>query len=156
MEEINEKEIFVAYEVGLIFKISQAFLEVVGGVFLYFISMNKITNFVLNAVHSELIEDPKDFWANYFVQSTHQISTSGKYFIIFYLLTHGIIKLIIITGLILKKKWAYPLSIVGLGGLILYQIYHILMNNSVPLLIITIMDIVILWLIYHEHKVKNI
>lgn len=156
MEQKEEKEIFVAYEIGLILKAVQAFFEVVIGAILFFLNTNKAINYILATLHEELTEDPNNFLYNYFLNNTHQISTTGKYFMVFYLLSHGIIKLAIIAGLFLKKKWAYPASIIGLGGLILYQIYHIIKNHSIILLVLTIMDIIILWLIYHEHEVKNI
>ena len=156
VDKIKEKRIFEVYEIGLVLKTIQALSEVVIGAVLAFISTNSIINYILSIIHGELVEDPNDLFANMILKNTHQISASGKYFLVFYLLSHGIIKLIIIGGLFLRKKWAYPASIIGLGGLILYQIYHLLINHSIALLIITIMDVVILWLIYHEHKVKNI
>lgn len=156
MDDRNEKRIFVVYEFGLLLKTVQALLEVVIGAVLYFISTNDIVNFILKIIHGELVEDPNDFFANLILKDVHKFSFSGKHFLIFYLLTHGIVKLIIIAGLLQRKEWAYPMAIVGLGGLILYQIYHLLINHSISLLIITIMDVIILWLIFHEHKVEII
>jgi uncharacterized membrane protein len=156
VEETKEKKIFAVYEFGLLLKTMQALLEVGIGAVLYFISTNNIVNFILKIIHGELVEDPNDFFANLILKDVHQFSFSGKHFLIFYLLTHGIVKLIIIVGLLQRKKWAYPVAIFGLGGLIMYQIYHLLINHSIALLIITIIDIIILWLIFHEHKVKKI
>jgi uncharacterized membrane protein len=156
MKDNQEKEIFIVYEVGLLLKAIQAFIEIVIAILLYFINTNSMVNSILAILHEELTENPNSILYNYFIQNTHQITISGKYFLLFYLLSHGVIKLVIITGLFLRKKWAYPASIIGFGGLILYQIYHLVLNNSPVLLILTIMDIAILWLIWHEHKVKNI
>jgi uncharacterized membrane protein len=155
MEQIEEKKIFLAYEIGLLIKAMQAFLEIIIGIVLFYINANKVISSILTTLHEELTEQPNNIFYNYLMNNTHQISSTGKYFLVFYLLSHGIIKLIIITGLFLKKKWAYPASIVGLGGLILYQIYHIVINRSAVLSVLTVMDIIILWLIYHEHKLKN-
>ena len=154
----EEKKIFVVYEVSLILKAIQAFLEVIAGILLYIISANSLTTFILKIAHGELAEMPNDFMSHFLIKNADQLFITGKLFIVFYLLSHGVIKLIIIVGLFLKKRWAYPAAIIGLGGLILYQIYRFLINYSIFLLIITIMDIVILWLIWHEqrvgHKVK--
>lgn len=156
MDEIKEKEIFIAYEVGILFKAIQASLEILIGIILFFVNANYIINIILITLHEELTENPNSILYNYFIQNTHPITLDGKYFLIFYLLSHGLIKLVVITGLFLKKKWAYGASVIGLGGLILYQIYHLVLQNFPVLLVLIIMDIVIFWLILHEHKMKNI
>ena len=155
MKAIQEKRIFFAYEISLIFKATQAFLEVVAGMLLYAVSTSKITAFILTIAHGELAETPNDILSNFLIQSAQQFSTSGKFFVVFYLLTHGIIKLIIIFGLFFKKRWAFPASMLGFGSLILYQLYHLAVSYSVSLLVITLMDGIILWLIWHEHKMHK-
>ena len=154
MKIVEEKRIFVAYEVVLLLKATQAFLEIVAGALLYAITTSKALAFILAVAQEELTETPSDFLSNFLTTSAHQMSGSGKFFIIFYLLSHGIIKLVLIIGLFLKKSWAYPASLIGLGGLILYQIYRLITGHSIALLILTIMDIVILWLIWREHRVQ--
>ncbi len=156
MKEVQEKEIFVVYEAGLIFKGIQAFLEIVIGLLFYAVSTNTITTFLLYIAHGEFLEIPNDYLSDFLVKSAYQYTSSGKLFIVFYLLTHGIIKLVIIGGLFLKKKWAYPASLIGLGGLIIYQIYRLFVGYSIFLLVLSIMDIIILWLIWHEHRIKTV
>lgn len=153
IEDVEEKKIFVVYEFSLVLKATQAILEVVAGLLLYLISTNKITTFILMIAHGELSELPNNFLSDFFLNHASQLFINGKLFLVFYLLTHGLIKLIIIFGLIFNKWWAYPSAIIGLGGLILYQIYHLIINHSIFLFILTIMDIIILWLIWHEHKI---
>ncbi len=154
MKAIQEKRIFVAYEIGLFLKGLQAFLEVLAGSLLYLISIDNITAFATNIANGELAETPNDTLSHFLIHSVSQLSSSGKFFLAFYLLSHGIIKLIIIVGLFLRKEWAYPAALVGLGGLILYQLYSIVTHYSIFLALFTIMDIGILWLIWREHKVQ--
>jgi uncharacterized membrane protein len=150
----KEKRIFMAYELGLILKALQAFLEVIAGVLFYAISTNSMTTFILTVAHGELAEMPNDFLSDFLIKSAGQLSIQGKFFIVFYLLSHGVIKLIIIGGLYFKKRWAYPAALIGLGGLILYQIYRLAISHSIFLLALTVMDVIILWLIWHEHRVQ--
>ncbi len=151
----EEKNIYIAYNVSLLLKFIQASLEVVSALFLYFVSTNRIINFLVTITHSELIEEPNNFIANFLVNNANHITSTGKLFIVYYLLSHGIIKVAIITGLYLRKAWAYPASLVGLGGLIIYQIYHIFKGHSILLIVLTVMDIIILWLIWREHQIKK-
>lgn len=151
---LQEKRIFITYEIALLLKGLQAFLEVVAGMLLWLISTNAIATFILFVAHSELAESPDNVISDFLIQSAHQLSAaSGKFFIVFYLLSHGIVKLVLIVGLFMKKAWAYPASLVGLGGLILYQLYSLLRHYSIFLLILTIIDIIIIWLIVREHGV---
>jgi uncharacterized membrane protein len=156
MEEvITEKRIFLAYEVGLIVKAFQAFLEIVAGMLLLAIHTNTIITFMLSLTYGELSEVPHSLVTNFLIKSADQFSVSGKFFIVFYLLSHGIIKLGIIIGLLLKKKWAYPASLIGFGGLLIYQLYSLIAHHSLALLIITGMDGIILWLIWREHIIEE-
>jgi uncharacterized membrane protein len=155
MEKLQEKRIFLTYEIALFLKGVQAFLEIVSGILFYAISTNAIATFIVFIANGELAESPDGILSNFLIQSAHQLSASGKFFITFYLLTHGIVKLVLIIGLFLKKPWAYPGAIIGLGGLILYQIYSLITHYSVFLLILTIIDIIILWLIVREHNYKD-
>ncbi|MDB5188764.1 MAG: hypothetical protein JWM92_362 [Candidatus Nomurabacteria bacterium] len=110
---------------------------------------------MLYLAHGELAESPHDILSNILVQSAHQLTISDKFFIISYLLLHGVIKIVLISGLFLKKSWAYPASMIGLGGLMAYQLYRlIVVRYSLFLLILTLIDAVILWLIAREHKTR--
>lgn len=155
MENLQEKRIFLTYEIVLLLKGLQAFLEIISGILFYAISTNTIAALIVFIAHGELAESPDGILSNFLVQSAHQLSASGKFFITFYLLTHGIVKLVLIIGLFLKKPWAYPGAIIGLGGLILYQLYSLIRHYSVFLLILTAIDIVIFWLIIREHNYKD-
>jgi len=152
MKKVRERNIFVTYEIALLLKASQAFLEVVAGILFYAISTTAITTFILFIAHGELAESPNGIVSNFLIQSAHQLSVSGKFFIGFYLLIHGIIKLVLIFGLFAKKLWAYPASLVGLGGLILYQLYNLIIRYSILLLLLIVVDSIILWLIVREHN----
>ncbi len=155
MKIIEEKRIFVVYEIGLFLKALQAFLEIVAGVLFYFISTNAITTFVLTIAHGELTEMPRDFMSNLLMSGVTQLSAASKFFIVFYLLSHGIIKLGIIFGLYFKKKWSFPVAVIGFGGLLLYEIYCVIVSYSLSLSLFILMDVIILWLVVREHYVPK-
>ena len=155
MKDQQEKNIFITYEIALLLKGIQASLEIIAGLLFYFLSTATLTNFMLFVANGEVAESPDNIVSNFLIHSAqHLSSASGKFFIIFYLLSHGIVKIVLISGLFLKKAWAYPASLIGLGGLIIYQLYSLLNRYSLFLLILTIIDGIILWLIVREHGVK--
>jgi len=152
MEMAQKKKTLFAYHLGLWIKAAQAFLEIVAGILFYVINTNKLTTFILAVAHGEITESPHGMLPNLLIKSVDQFSLAGKYFIAFYLLSHGVVKLFIIVGLFLKKPWAYPVSVVGFSILIFYQTYHFFMNHSLALILFTIMDLIILGLIIYEHR----
>ena len=144
--------IHISFEIMLLFKGLFAFFEILSGIAMFFLSpdrMNRIIEFISK---EELYEDPKDLLMNYIAVFGQNFSISAQYFAVFYLLSHGIIKFIVILLLWRKKLWAYPLSIVMFIGFITYQIYRYTHTYSVMLLILTVLDIVMIGLTVLEYR----
>ncbi len=80
------------------------------------------------------------------------ISVSGKMFASLYLLSHGLTKLLLVVLLLRKKIWAYPASIGLLGIFIAYQSYQYAIHQSIWMILLTIFDVIVIGLIYHEYQ----
>jgi uncharacterized membrane protein len=101
----------------------------------------------------ELTADPNDKVALFLFHSTAHLSAGGRMFAIVYLWIHAMVKLIAVVGLLRNQKWAYPFSLITLGLLMLYQVYLIVwVRPSVGLILLTVVDMGILWLIWREYK----
>ncbi len=145
------------FEVSIIIKGIDGALEFVSGMILLFNS-SAVSHLVNNALSNELLEDPKDISANFFMNALHQISPGIGVFIVTYLLVNGLLKILIVTFLLLKKSWAYPLSGVLLSLFSLYSIYRLILNFSYVMLVLTAIDIIIIALLrleYQEIKKKQ-
>jgi uncharacterized membrane protein len=149
---LDEKNIHLVFEISLIFKGVIALVEIIGGILVYFVSQTFLMNIVLNITQDELTEDPKDFIAHYLIQSAQNLSISSQHFAGFFLVSHGIIKMFLIIGLLRKKLWYYPTAIVVFGLFIVYQLYRFSFTHSLWLLLITLIDVVVIWLARHEWK----
>jgi len=153
---LSKKEIHQIFIIGIILKALNAGAEIIGGFLILIISQEFIIKAVLFLTQEELTEDPKDIVANYLINSAQHFSLSTKHFIAFYLLGHGLIKLGLIIGLLKNKLWSYPLSIIIFGLFIFYQTYRYFYTRSLWLLLLTIFDLVVIWLIWLEYKnLKN-
>ena len=149
---ITEKKIFLTFEISLILKAMQAVLEIVGGLLILFISKSTVLSFVAFLTQEELTEDPRDLISHYLAKTVNDLSVSGQHFISFYLLSHGIIKLILVTGLLQKKFWAYPSAIIAFSLFIIYQMYRYTFTHSPWLLLFTALDVAIIALTVHEYR----
>lgn len=154
-QDTKEKDIFYFFEGSVILKGLHAIIEIVGGILVLFISRNFLIETVLKITHQELIEDSRDFISNYLLHASQNFSTGSKHFIAFYLLSHGIIKGILVIALLRKKLWAYPTSIFVFGAFMVYQIVRYTYTHSVWLLVFTVFDLVVIWLIWHEYKIQK-
>lgn len=148
---INENVIRLALKVSLIVKSFFAILEIFGGLIFYFVSQNYIVNFIYAITQDELSQDSNDFIASHLVSFSNNLFPSTKHFIAFYFLSHGIVKMIVIIGLLKNKLWAYPTSIIVFVTFIIYQFYRFYFTHSIWLLILTMFDILIIWLVGREY-----
>ncbi len=147
----REKNIHRLFEISVLLKGLHALLEVVGGLFLLFISTGTIAQSLTWLTQDELVEDPHDIVARYFIHAGEQLS-AGKQFASLYLLSHGLIKLALVIGLLKNKLWAYPWSIIVLGLFMIYQVYRYTYTHAIGLILLTLFDVVVLWLIWHEYR----
>lgn len=145
------------FEGGIIIKGITGLLEFMAGLLLFFVSPAQIHQFIAFVTQRELLEDPHDKVAHVLLQSASHISSGGRVFAVAYLWIHAVIKLIAVIGILKNQLWAYPFSLVTLGLLMLYQLYTIVfVKISAGMIVLTIFDIFILWLIWREYgKVRH-
>jgi uncharacterized membrane protein len=147
-----EKNVRRAFEVSLVLKGIFAILEILGGVLVYFVTQEFLLKLILAFTKQEFIEDPDDTLARYLIQFAQDFSVNSRLFVSFYLLSHGIVKLFLIVGLMRRRLSYYPAAILVFTLFIVYQLYRFSFTHSVWLLLITLLDAVVIWLTWHEYK----
>jgi uncharacterized membrane protein len=147
----NEKNIHLVFELSLWLKGAFAVLEILAGVGAYFITQELLLSVVRWVTQEEFAEDPHDFIANTLLQSAQHFSIGAQNFAAIYLLAHGIIKLWLIVGLLRQKLWYYPVAIVVFVLFIVYQVYRYTFTHSLLLVLITLLDVIVIALTWHEY-----
>ncbi|RWE31673.1 MAG: DUF2127 domain-containing protein [Mesorhizobium sp.] len=149
---MNEQRVHQIFEVSLLLKGAHALLECVGGLLLALVSTSTIVSLVNRLTQEELVEDPHDFIASHLMNAANHFSVGTQHFYAFYLLSHGLIKIALVAGLLRGKLWAYPASLVALLLFIVYQLYRFSYTHSAGLIVLTIFDLIVIWLIWHEYR----
>lgn len=149
----REQTIRRVFKISIWLKAANALLEIVGGVLLLFTS--SILTWVAYFAQSELIEDPGDFVAKGIQHYIPYFSDHAQSFAAFYLLSHGIVKIFLAIGLLRNKLWAYPSAIVVFVLFIAYQVYRYTYTHSLFLVLLTVFDLVVVWLTWHEYRVMK-
>ena len=148
---MQERRIHQVFEVSVLLKGAHAAVEAVGGLALALTHNQWIRDVVTRASESELIEDKRDFIAHHLMTWAQGFSIETQHFYAWYLLSHGVVKLALVTGLLMRKLWAYPTTIVVLGLFIVYQLYRYTQTHGLGLLLLTALDVVVVGLTWHEY-----
>lgn len=149
---LDEKYVHLAFDVSLVLKGAFAVAEIMTGIGSYFVTQQFLFRLVERITREELLEDPRDFIANYLFQSAQHFSVSTRHFTTVYLLSHGVVKLWLIIGLLRQRLWYYPVAIAIFGLFIVYQLYRYSLTHSLWLLFITVVDVVVIVLTLHEYR----
>lgn len=152
---MEERRIHQIFEVSVLLKGAHAAVECVGGAALALTHNQAIRRLVTQVTQSELMEDRKDFIANHLATWAQGFSVQTQHFYAYYLLSHGVAKLALVAGLLMRKLWAYPTTIVVFGLFIIYQLYRYTQTQGVGLLLLTILDVVVVGLTWHEYSLMR-
>ena len=140
------------FEGSLLLKGLEAVGEFLAGGLLLFVSPEAIHKFITFVTQQELSENPSDKFEHFLLHSAASLNVTHKAYVIIYLWVHATIKLVAVIGLLRNLAWAYPFSFISLGLLMLYQIYSIVVHHSIGMVLLTIFDAFVLWLIWREYQ----
>jgi uncharacterized membrane protein len=150
------KKIFnVVHDFFIVFVVLKglyAFFESIAGIAILFANKAMFVKIVAALAREELIEDPNDFIANYFVGLANSFSPSFQIFASIYLFIHGITKMFLVYNLLKKRLLAYPIAITVFSLFVVYQIYAYIAKPSFGLLALTVLDIFVIIFTLLEYR----
>jgi uncharacterized membrane protein len=127
-------------------------LEIIGGFLVLLLNQQSIGWIIRALTQHELSEDPNDLLANFLVSSIKKFSGDLQTIVGLYLLSHGIVKILLIAFLWRGNPSAYPAAIFFFAGFGIYQMYRYYFTHSVWLLALTVLDIGVIYLTWVEYK----
>jgi uncharacterized membrane protein len=152
---MQERRIHQIFEISVLLKGAHATVEAVGGLALALTNNRWIRGLVTQVTQSELMEDKRDFVANHLVTWAQGFSIETQHFYAWYLLSHGVVKLALVLGLLMRKLWAYPTAMIVLGFFIVYQLYRYTETHGFGLLLLTALDALVVGLTWHEYRLMR-
>lgn len=135
---------------SVLLKAFDGVIEILAGIALLF--TGSIMSMLEIFIHNELIDDPNDFLATHLEHLLPIFTAHAGVFASVYLLSHGIVKIFLVVGLLREKLWAYPSAMVVFTLFILYQLYRYAHTHSLSLIILTVLDLVVIILTWHEYQ----
>jgi len=111
------------------------FVETIGGLLLLIIPQTGLNALVIALTAPELAEDPTDRVATFLQR-----------------IIHGVIKILLVAGLLGRRLWSYPVSLWFLAAFVAYQMYRFLFTHSLWLIALTVLDLIVAFLIWREYQ----
>lgn len=155
IEKIRHSKWFdMAYKIGVGLKGLDGLFELIVGIAL--LISPSIIHTVLTAIVGHAHKHhghAYHFIGEYVARLDQDLAKSGLVFLIIFLIGHGIIKLVLVYCLFRKITKVYPYALFVLVLFFMYQVYVLVQDPlSLALWFFTILDIVIIWLVYGEWK----
>src|SRR6267143_259524 len=130
-------------------------VETIGGLLLFFVPKSGLNALVIFLTAPELAEDPTDRIATLLQRLVHELSADTKLFASGYLIVHGIIKVFLVAGLLGRRLWSYPVSLLFLASFVAYQAYRFYFTRSLWMIALTIVDLIVAFLIWREYQART-
>ena len=142
----------VLFLLGIFVKGLDGLLELIGGAALLAVSPAFVLRTVRFLTQDEIAEDPRDVVANALRHAARHLSFATEHFMAFYLLVHGIVKLVLVWALLARVSMAYPLSLVVFAAFIVYQLYRYSFTHGAGLLTLSAFDLIVIVLVWLEYR----
>ncbi len=155
MKLLQEKTYYLLFEASLIFKAAYSIVEVILGFLFIFFDYQTLYGIAVSLTGDELSPGQTGPVWTYVIHAMKDFATTPREFWAFLFISHGVVKLFLIWGLLRQKLWSYPASAVVFVLFIISQLYQIWYTPSLVLWFITIFDVVVVVLIIHEYKRKK-
>ena len=140
-----------SFRVGITLKGIDGVLEAIGGVLLWF-KVNSLNAWLQALCEHELARDKHDIIFRHISDASQKLASGSPMFASLYLLSHGLVKAVLVISLQLDRLWAYPLTMVVFGAFMVYQVYRFTHTHSWALIILTLFDGLLIFLTWKEYQ----
>jgi uncharacterized membrane protein len=140
-----------AFFIGLCVKTVDGLLGLVLGVVLLFVTPLQLNLLAQSITRHFSDQDRDDFLYHSFAHFITHLTGGSIRFAALYLLFDSLLKLVLIFEIAHRRYWAYIALIVVLSGLVAYQSYRVIYTHSLLLTLLTLFDLVVIYLSAQEY-----
>lgn len=143
----------LVYKIGVVIKGVDGLIELVLGLAIWLTP--HLVHRVLTALLGELGEHQTHVFslvAEYVARVDLQVTHASLAFLVLFLIAHGAIKLALVYCLLRKIIYAYPIALGVLVLFLLHQAFVLVVQPSVGVAILMVLDLLIIWLVWGEYR----
>jgi len=147
---VRDRRVELVYRIGLVIKGIDGLFELLAGLLLW------VAPDLLRALLAPLEQTDMDdgtfriFVAHLAGRFDTSLAQGPPAFVIFFLLSHGIVKLALVYCLLKEYRWVYPYALGVLGLFALYQLVVLVRSPNLGLAALMALDLIIIWLVWRE------
>jgi len=153
-KRIQDHPLFnIIYDIGIIIKGLDGLAELAAGVAL--LVAPGLVHTLLSGIVGHTINHHSHTFrlvGEYVGRLDAQLAASGLTFLIIFLVSHGLVKVVLVGCLLKKIVKAYPYALAVLGAFLVYQVYVFIREPSISMALFSILDGVIIWLVWREYR----
>ena len=141
-----------AFWISLVIKGIDGALQLVGGFAAIFIEPATLGNayrWITRFLFGKRDGNPE---AEFIRDAAHSFHISVPLLVCIYLLIHGVIKLLLVYGLLKERLWVFPAAFAGFGFFLALEIYRIYAHFYWGILILMCLDVFVLTMVTLEYK----
>ncbi len=148
----TSRTVYELFRISLVIRALGAFAEVLAGIFIALIPNAFILHLALTVSQLDIDGSLDDSLVQVFITSLHWLIASNQLIIGAYLAFRGLIQLVLVWELFRNRLWAYVGLMIVVGIFILTQCIDIYRTHAIPTILITLFDLVTLWLTWNEYQ----
>jgi len=149
------------YKIGVAIKGFDGIVEFIVGVLL--VTAPGLLHLILRAGIGEAAEHTSrtaSFIAQYIARVDGSLAKSSTVFLAIFLISHGLVKIVLAYCLLKEILWIYPYALIVLVGFLVYQVYLTILSPTIGTVLFCLLDLIIIALVWDEwrrlkHPVKS-
>jgi uncharacterized membrane protein len=141
-----------AFRITLLVKGADGLLEILGGLLLLVIKPDQLNHLTGLIARHELSTESSDVIANHILKSANHITSGSLIFGAVYLLSHGIVKVILVAEVLRRRLWAYQGLIIVTVAFIIYQVYRLSQKLTLGFILLTLFDFLVIYLTQRDYR----
>lgn len=140
------------FNIGMKWRIGYGFLRILLGLALLKVVGAPLIEVVTTLMKHELVQSPSDILYTFITRTLSDHPLHITYFLALYFIFWGVLDMVLSYNLIKHRLWAFSVSFLLIGVFVFYEVIRFSHTHSFILLGVILVDIIILWLTWREHK----
>ncbi len=141
------------FEVGVTLKALHAVFELALGAAILAVSPVAVSNYFVRLALQLQSRVWGAFLVNFLLDLARAVQRGAQHFAGIYLIAVGLINMVLSIGLLTGALWSYPAALTALAVLMSYQLYRYTHTHAIALILLTIFDAAVWFLVWHEYRV---
>ncbi len=141
-----------AFRLSLFIKGFDGTMQLIGGTLLFFVEPQTLGRWMNFLTRHLISEDPTNVVAHWLHHQADSLSVDTELLVSLYMLSHGVIKLGLVFGLLKEKLWVFPFAFVGFGAILSIEIYRIIFHFFWGVCVLMAFDTFVLTMVILEYR----